>query len=72
MANAHVRRVSMVTSVSFDVRKGIMGKTVKRNVIAITTSHVTQKMAAATSDVPKAEWVTAVIKVGTKLLYLLC
>lgn len=62
MANAHVRRVSMVTSVSFDVRKGIMGKTVKRNVIAITTSHVTQKMAAATSDVLKAEWVTAVIK----------
>lgn len=52
----------MVTSVSFDVRKGIMGKTVKRNVIAITTSHVTQKMAAATSDVLKAEWVTAVIK----------
>lgn len=62
MANAHVRRDSMVTSASFDVRKGIMGKTVKRNVIAITTSHVTQKMAAATSDVLKAEWVTAVIK----------
>lgn len=62
MANALVRRVSMVTSVSFDVRKGIMGKTVRRNVIATTTSHVTQKMGAATSDVPRAEWVTAVIK----------
>lgn len=62
MANALVRRVSVVTSASFDVRKGIMGKTVRRNVIATTTSHVTQKMGAATSDVPRAEWVTAVIK----------
>lgn len=62
MANALVRRVSVVTSASFDVRKGIMGKTVRRNVIATTTSHVTQKMDAATSDVPRAEWVTAVIK----------
>lgn len=72
MANAHVRRVSVVTSASFAVRKGIMGKTVRRNVIATTTSHVTQKMGAATSDVPRAEWVTAVIKVRTKFLYLLC
>lgn len=62
MANALVRRVSVVTSASFDVRKSIMGKTVRRNVIATTTSHVTQKMGAATSDVPRAEWVTAVIK----------
>lgn len=62
MANALVRRVSVVTSASFNVRKGIMGKTVRRNVIATTTSHVTQKMDAATSDVPRAEWVTAVIK----------
>lgn len=62
MANALVRRVSVVTSASFNVRKGIMGKTVRRNAIATTTSHVTQKMDAATSDVPRAEWVTAVIK----------
>lgn len=61
----------MVTSVIFDVHKGGMEKTVSICVIATTTSHVTQKMGAATSDVPRVEWATVVIKfVPVELLVL--